>query len=172
MWHQIGPYVVALAVLGFVVWRNGRSQGRRVRLRAIWIIPVLLTLILLLVLWRAPPPLSLAVLVGFPLALGLGLALGWLRARHLHLRVDPATGWVLSRATPFGMILLVALFAARFVLKLYLPSTPKTAHLAGVAMLWTDLGLIFSAGLVWGRAVTLLQRIRPLLAVHRAGFIE
>lgn len=173
MWHEILPYVVPLVVLTFILRRGLRAKPRKVRLAMLWLMPVLIALGTAALLANSPMPDMLAF-AGFMAALAVGLSLGWLRARHMELAVDEMSGTVTSKATPIGTMLVAALFVVRFALKLAFPelNTQPGAHPAGAALLWTDAALLFSAGLVWGRAVTTWLRARPLLAAHHAAKVR
>lgn len=170
MWHEIVPYVVPLVVLALILRRGLKSRPSKLRLGALWLMPVLIALATASLLAGSPPPTAIWI-AGFIFALALGLPLGWLRARHMEIAVDPETGTLTSKATPIGTLLVVALFLVRFALKLAFPQldTQPGAHPAGPALLWTDAALLFSTGLVWGRAVTTWLRARPLLLDHRTG---
>lgn len=170
MWNEIGPYVVPLIALAIISRRSFRNKPRKVRLRTLWFMPVLLALATASLLASSPAP-ALFAGAGFAAALVLGLSLGWLRARHMALSVDPATGVLTSLATPIGTMLIAGLIVVRFALKLAFPelSAQPGAQPAGAALMWTDTGMLFSLGLVWGRAVTTWLRARPLLSAHAAG---
>ena len=170
MWHDIGSYVLPLLVVGLIVRRGIRAKPRKVRMRSMWILPILIALATWTTLADAPPSGFLNAVL-FSIALAAGLAVGWLRARHMAFFVDPQTGRVTSKATPIGTILVVALFVVRFGLKIAMPGLPAGAghHAAAGALLWTDAGLLFSTGLVWGRAVTTRLRVRPLIDAHRTA---
>jgi hypothetical protein len=170
MWNEIAPYAVPALVLVIVLRRSLNAKPRKVRVGMLWFMPALITLATGMLLANSPMPNALA-LAGFAAALALGLSVGWLRARHMELAVDPDTGTVTSKATPIGTILVAALFVVRFGLKLAFPelNAQPGAHPAGAALLWTDAGLLFSAGLVWGRAATTWLRARPLLDAHHAA---
>ncbi len=167
-------YLPALLAVGLILWRNRRPMPRRVRLGAMWIMPAILTLgaVAVLATTRLPPPL---VFAAFAAAAAAGGAIGWLRARHMAFSVDRETGTVTSVATPVGTYLIIGLFVLRFGLKLIFPEM-QGAGAAGPghpvtqsALWWTDGGLLFAAGMIWGRAVTTWLRAKPLLDAHRAG---
>jgi len=173
MWKEIGPYAVPLAVLALILWRGIKAKPRKVSLRRIWIRPVVAIVAIGAVLTTAPLPGPLAI-AGMGAGLMAGLGAGWLRARHMAFTVDSETGTLTSTATPIGTILVVVLFAARFLLKLAFPQMAHVNtghHISANALLWTDIGLLFSAGMVWGRAITMWLRARPLLEAHRAGSV-
>ena len=50
---------------------------------------------------------------GLAAALILGAALGWLRARLVKVAFDPRTDMLTQQGTPYGLLLLLGLFAAR-----------------------------------------------------------
>ncbi|MDE2464724.1 MAG: hypothetical protein KGO02_13540 [Alphaproteobacteria bacterium] len=169
MWQLLNPFLPTLFMLAVLLWWQRRSKGSRLRPWAMWVIPCVTAFALYTTLRHRPPELSLLTLLGFPLALAAGVVVGWLRARHLHIRIDGVSGRVTTRATAFGLILLAALFLLRAVLRSIFVTPAGHGHLAGTALLSTDLGLVFSVGLIWARAITLTLRVRPLLAAHRAG---
>ena len=170
MWHIIGSYGLPLLVVGLIVRRGIKAKPRKVRMRSMWILPIVIAIATWSTLADAPPS-GILNSVLFSVALAAGLALGWLRARHLAFFVDPQTGRVTSKATPIGTILVAALISLRVVLKIAVPglSAGTGHHAAAGALLWTGAGLLFSTGLVWGRAVTTRLRVRPLIEAHRAG---
>lgn len=170
MWKEVGPYVVPVVVLALIARRTLNNKPRKVRLRTMWLMPALLSVAALSLFANSPAP-GVLVLCGFLLALAIGSVLGWLRARHMALSVETETGVLTSTATPVGMMLIGGLVIVRFALKLIFPemSAQPGDHPAGAALLWTDAGLLFSLGLVWGRAVTTWLRARPLLSAHAAG---
>ncbi len=168
MWQLLNPYLPTLFMLAVLVWWQRRSRGSRLRLRAMWVIPCVTTFALYTTLRHRPPELSVLSVIGFVFALVAGGVVGWLRARHLHIRIDDASGRVTTKATTFGLMLLIALFLLRAVLRSVFETPEVHGHLAGTALVSTDLGLVFSVGLIWARAVTLMLRVRPMLAAHRA----
>ena len=84
-------------------------------------------------------------------------------------------GEITSKATPIGTILIVALFALRFGLKLVFPQMggagygPPHAHPSGDVIAWTDAGLIFSTAMLVARVATTWFHTRPLIAAHQAA---
>ncbi len=169
MWQLLDPYLPTLFMLAVLVWWQRRSKGSRLRPRAMWVIPCVTTLALYTTLRHRPPELSVLRVIGFALALLAGAVTGWLRARHLHIRIDAASGRVTTKATTLGLMLLIALFLLRAVLHNIFEIPQAHGHLAGTALVSADLGLVFSLGLIWARAITLMLRVRPMLDAHRAG---
>lgn len=158
---ELAPYLIALLAIALMVRRTGRS--RTIRLGRLWIAPVLIGLAASVVLLSEPMPGAL-VFGGYLLAAGLGIGAGYLRAQHQHLTVDPATGGLSARTTPIGMLVVVAIFAARFGLKLVLPQQSAHWQPGSPAAHAADALLLFAFAMVTAQAVTLRSRAKPLLA--------
>lgn len=167
---EFAPYIVPLLVLALIVRRGLRAKPSKVRLRSMWFMPVVIALATASLLGSTPMP-SMLALAGFVGAFAGGLGAGWLRARHMAFSVDPEKGTLTSTATPIGTMLVAVLFVVRFALKLMFPelNAAPHGHPGATAVLWTDAGLLFSMGLVWGRVVTTWIRARPLLTAHHAA---
>jgi hypothetical protein len=92
------PLVIALLI---VLRRSGRA--RKVRVERAWITPTLAVLGVWTTLSREPLPggAALALLVAAAL---IGIGAGYYRALHIELSLDPESGQVMSKATPFGTI--------------------------------------------------------------------
>lgn len=167
MLKEIAPYIVPLLAVVLIARRSGRAQ--KVRLGAMWIRPAILALITVAALLSAPMP-NLLVVAAFAAAALVGAALGYLRASHLHLSIDPQTGEVTSRATMIGTILILALFAARFGARLAFPASgaPGHGHAGGEIMQWTDGMLVFMVAMFAAQTAWIWNRTRPLLAEHAA----
>jgi hypothetical protein len=167
MWKQLTPYIVPLFVAALIVRRSGRAK--KVRLVRMWIIPAFLGLALVATLSSEPAPGPL-VIVGFLVAAFVGGGLGYLRASHLHLSIDPKTGEVSSRATTIGTLLIVFLFMARFGLKQAFPelSAPHHHHGGAGIVQWSDIFLTFTVAMLIAQTVWIQNRIKPLLAEHAA----
>jgi len=168
-WKEFGPYIVPLLILALVARRLIRNAPRKVNTGRIFLFPVIIAFGTVATLANSPMP-QLFWFVGFAVALVVGLGVGYLNSRHRELAIDPQTGAITSKATPFGMILFVALFAARFGMKFVFPQLAggdgHMAHPSRDLIGWTDAGLIFSTAMVVGAAVTMYLRTRPLIAGH------
>ena len=170
--QQILPYLVPVLILAVILRRSMGS--RKVRVRAMWIRPAIFLVLACsaLAASRMPSPIALAAFVAAAIA---GGGVGYLRARHLELSVDPETGTVMSKSTPIGMILIVGLVAIRIGMKYAFPEMGGAhpgGHLAAEAVAWTDGALIFSAAMVVTQAIVIWQRTQPLLAEHAARSIS
>lgn len=160
-----GPwtYLVPLLVIGMVILRNSRS--RRLRIETLWIAPVLILALVALALAQEkhPTPLMLAVDVA---ALAVGALLGWWRARLTHISVDPTNHQLTSRASPIGMVVILALFAVRYGLRGYATQNASALHLSVNVV--ADAALVMTVGLVCAQRLEIALRATRLLNEARA----
>ena len=159
------PYIVPLLLLVIVVRRSLRE--RRVKLQTLWIVPAVFAAVTVYVLAHSPPPspLALAELVG---GFAVGCGVGWLRGKTTRLKIDGATGELVSRATPLAMILFAAIFVARTSLRMALLQDPTAA--AGVhpeLPRYTDILLVFALGMVAAQRLEIWLRGRQFLPKPR-----
>jgi hypothetical protein len=154
------PYFIPLLVMIIVVRRSLRA--RRVRVATLWIAPVIFAAVTVVALAAAPPP-DLAWAAGLVAALAAGAGLGWMRGRHTHLSVDPATGQLTSRATPLAVLLFAFIFLARTSLRLALTTNPMAAATSDHRIpLVTDLFLVFALGMVAAQRLEIWRKARAL----------
>ena len=110
-----------------------------------------------------PPPItppSIALMIG---ALAIGAALGWQRGRFMRIEVDPETHALTSRASPVGMIFILALLALRLALRgVMVPRTPPSCRSRRLAI--TDALVAFAAGMMTAQGVEMWLRARRLSA--------
>jgi hypothetical protein len=182
--HQLEPYLVPLIVVVILARRLIRNAPRKVKTGRLFILPGIVAVATVLTLYSTGVPGVLWIGV-YVVALIAGAVVGFLSAHHQEFALDYDTGTITSKATPIGSALVVALFAARFALKLVMPGvagsptavtsyTPGSplpsvpAHASGALLGWTDAGIIFSAAMMLARAATTYLRAQPLLAEHRA----
>jgi hypothetical protein len=157
-------YLIPLFVVALVILRN--SRARRLRVETLWITPVLMLLLVGLALSQGgvPTPGMMAIDL---LALGLGAALGWWRARFTRITVDPATQQLTSQASPIGMLVVLGIFAIRYVLRMYAQQGAGTLHIPVNAI--ADAALVISVGLVCAQRLEIALRASRLLAEARAA---
>ena len=159
--HNLIGYLVMLVALGLIIRRNMR--GRRLRVEALWVMPVAMIVLVGAALSAEPMP-GPATIALFAAALLIGGAVGWQRGRFTRIELDPATHSFTSRASPAGMIFIAVLFIARFALRLYVV---QTAHNPAVTLAATDALLLFAAGLVAVQRIEMWLRCRRMLAEVR-----
>lgn len=156
--------MVPLVAIALVVLRNTRA--RRLRIETLWIMPVVILVLVGLSFSQQgiPSPLMVGVDIA---ALAVGALLGWWRARFTHISVDPATHQLTSRASPVGMLLVLAIFAVRYGVRLYAAQSANNLHVSvnGIA----DAALAITVGLVCAQRLELALRATRLLNEARAG---
>ena len=169
--NQYLQYLVPLLVIALVGWRMSRAmKGRRVKPSMLWIRPAVIAAFMAMAFATSPMP--------SPMGLGLlalagvgGIALGYLLARHQAFTLDPASGTITSKTSPFGVILFVAVFAVRYIVNMTIRGGQAPgkmmAHSAQIT-LYTDALLCLLLGLVCAQAWEIWRRTRPLVAEHAA----
>jgi len=165
------PLVIALLI---VLRRSGRAK--KVRVERAWLTPILAILGVWATLSREPLPggVALAILVG---AAAIGIGAGYYRALHIELSLDPETGQVMSKATPFGTILIAVFLVMRFGLDYafnggWQPGPPRFVmpppqHGVDVLRL-ADAALIFSTAMTIAQRVEILRRAHTLLTARKS----
>jgi hypothetical protein len=183
-WKLLGPYIVPVIVVALLARRLIRNTPRKVKTNRIFIMPLIVMAGAIATLAATPMP-GLIWLGAYVVAVVAGGTVGFLSAHHQEFALDYETGTITSKATPIGSALVVALFAARFGLKLlfpnlagspyaassYAPNSPVqhfAPHAGATLIGWTDAGLLFSTAMLVARAATTYLRAQPLLAEHKA----
>jgi len=173
-WQHLLPYLTPLLVVALIVWRSLKAKPSPVKPSRLWIRPVVLMAATGSVLATTPLPRPL-VLLALAAAGVVGIAVGIFAGRAVHMSVHPETGVVESRATPIATVIILALFAFRYGMRLMFPEMNAAAgaglhgHAAAQVIQLTDGLLIFSSAMVAGQAATLWVRARPLIQAHRAA---
>jgi len=165
--HSAVPYLIAgLIVVGVLAWRLRRmSQTHRLRLELLWVIPVIFIALGLLVVLQQPLQGIAWAYVAVSLVVGAGF--GWWRGKLMRIAIDPETHVLNVRASPAGMIFIVAIIAARFALRGVALGQASSLHLSiGVI---TDVFMAFAVGLMVVQRVEMFLRARRLLSEARAG---
>ncbi|HLZ84420.1 MAG TPA: hypothetical protein VKQ54_12725 [Caulobacteraceae bacterium] len=168
---QIYGTLIAVVIMAALLWRRN-MRPRRLRIERLWIRPVLFALIVSATLTASAfplDPLSLAVLT---LALAVGAGLGWQRGRFMEIDVHPETHDITSRASPVGMIFILAVLALRILLRGAALESRSALGLPAAAI--TD-GLILLLGAMivaqslemWLRARRLLEEARTVKAASQ-----
>ncbi len=167
---QYLPLLVIVILIGFRLMRA--TQARKIRPGLLWIQPlyVLLGMIALFALLPSPlhNPFSIPI---FVVAALIGAGVGYLRGKHQEFSVDPATGDVMSKASPIGTIVFLAVFVVRFGLRTWMgnPQPGMGQKMDANLMLYTDAMLFFAFAMVVATAWEVWRRTRPLVLAHRAS---
>ncbi|HEY8004750.1 MAG TPA: hypothetical protein VIE16_11010 [Phenylobacterium sp.] len=157
-------YAIPLIAIALVILRN--SRARRLRVETLWIMPVVILALVALSFSQqgAPSPAWLAIDIA---ALAVGALLGWWRARFTHITVDPATHQLTSRASPIGMLVILAIFALRYAVRMYAAQGASSIGVSAIAI--ADALLIVTVGLVCAQRLELALRATRLLDEARAN---
>lgn len=157
LYYAVVGGLVALALF-IRIRRFGKHQ--RLRIRTLWIIPTIFTLIAAAIFWQVPPQ-------GFGwLWVGLGFvaggAIGWQRGRLVEVSVDPATGALRQRSSPAALVFLGLLILLRWGLRSLVMIGDARWHLG--AMLVSDIFIAFAVGVLGFYRAEIYLRARRLLA--------
>jgi hypothetical protein len=159
----LAPYLLPALLILVILRRNLRP--RPLKVERMWFYPGLMLIAAAMLMVSQPPPLQPLALGLIGGALAVGAAIGWQRGRLTHITVDPATHDLTSKASPIGLVLILALFA----LKLGLRSVPIGKDLPVSAAVLTDASLLFAVGLLVTQRLEMWQRATRLLADARAA---
>jgi hypothetical protein len=100
-------------------------------------------------------------------ALTGGALLGWWRARFTQITIDPASHELTSRASPLGMLVILAVFAVRYGLRMY---AVQDAGAIGLPVnVVADAALVLTIGLVCAQRFEIFTRASRMLAEARAS---
>jgi hypothetical protein len=157
-------YMVPLVAIALVILRNARA--RKLRIETLWIMPVVILALVGLSFSQQgmPSPLMLTIDIA---ALATGTLLGWWRARFTHITVDPATHQLTSRASPIGMLVILGVFAVRYVVRMYAAQSASSLGVSTVGV--ADALLVATVGLVCAQRLEVALRASRLLQEARNG---
>lgn len=161
---QLWTNLIPLVFLGIVILRN--SRARTLRIERLWISPAIVMALTVLTFAASPPPTPVGIVMDF-VALALGAGLGWWRARASRFTVDPETHVITSKVSPVGMLLILGIFAARYLLRTLLTADSTVLHVSAIEA--SDSFLILAVGLVSAQRLEWLIRARRMLAAARAA---
>jgi len=171
MLKQYLPYLAPLIAVVILGLRMRRSlKGRPLNPSRLWIRPALIGTFMVVALATSPLP-DLMGLAGMAVAAVVGVGVGYLLARHQAFTLDPETHKIIITTSPFGTILFIGLFAARYAFKIWTTGGQAPgkvmAHSAQIT-LYTDIGLLFVLAFVAAQAWETWRRTRPLAAERAA----
>jgi hypothetical protein len=160
-----GPWVliIPLIVIGLVILRN--SRARRLRVEALWIMPTVLIALTVLMLVAQPLPHPRA-LIAAGAALAVGVAIGWWRGRLTNITVDPETHALTSKASPVGMLLILGVFALRYLLNSFRTETAGVLHMSVMEI--TDVLMLLVVGIVCTQRLEMALRASRMVADSRS----
>jgi hypothetical protein len=156
---HIGSVIAALAVVTvLLILRNRRP--RRLRLDRLWVRPVLAVILIGGSLFRSPPPFTAASVIIMLLALAVGAALGWQRGRLTQIEVDPVTHTVTAKVSAVGVILVLGLIMAKFLLRSTVLAPGPSGFLSTATL--TDALLLLSVATMGVQQIEISIRVRRL----------
>ena len=160
----VWAYLIPVVMMGLVILRN--SRARRLRIESLWIAPVIILILVGLSISQQgiPTPLMIAVDLA---ALAIGAGIGWWRARFTHITVNPETHELTSKASPVGMIVILAVFAVRYGIRMYAAQNATSMGVSANDV--ADAALVISVGLVCAQRLEIALRATRLLNEARAG---
>jgi hypothetical protein len=165
-----GMIITVIVVLAILFLRNRRP--RKLRVEMLWLRPVFFVFIVAATLAAAPPPITLLSVATMTLAVAVGIALGWQRGRFMRIDVDPETHALTSRASPVGMIFILAILALRIGLRDVVMQSRSAFGIPTAAI--TD-GLVLLLGaMIITQSLEMWLRARRLLAeavAAKAGLV-
>jgi hypothetical protein len=138
---QVLVYVGLIVIIGL---RMLRERAIRVGAR-MWIIPALFLIVTVLPISHdgLTTPTDLT---GFFVAIAAGVGIGWWLSTHSDIRADKTRGLLFVKASPWGILIYVAAFIARAVVRLLATDVGSAA----VAALWSTIALFFAVGVLFG----------------------
>ncbi|MGD0189189.1 MAG: CcdC protein domain-containing protein [Rhizomicrobium sp.] len=158
-WKQLAPYLAVLLAVALFARRLIRSQSpRAVRTSRLWIFPAILLVLTGVTLVTGPRP-PLIALAAFVAAACAGGALGWFRVHTLEFSVDPESGAVMSKSTPFGAFLIVGLLLFRYALRYF---EAELGIRGPQLLLWTEGLLLFLAAMMVAQSIHTWVQARRL----------
>ena len=134
--------IIYVVVIALFVWRMARPQ--RMSVVRLWLMPIILLALTAFSVWanlsvstlngQVPPP---DWQIGAVLVIGavLGIPLGFLRGRHSEVRPTERPGVMYVHSSPLIIGIWIAAFAARAVLRAYLPHAQGATTLGGDGLL-------------------------------------
>jgi hypothetical protein len=143
-----------------------------VRPNLLWIQPAFLFAITIAMFATTRVEISLRSIALFAGGAMAGGAIGYFRALHQEFSIDPETGNVMSKTTPLGSLLFLAIFLLRYVMNYTMKGGQQTdmVHPPNpTVLLYTDAMLFFALAMVAATAFEVYRRTRPVVAAHQAG---
>lgn len=121
------PYLIMAAALILMIRRNLRAN--RIRVQTLWLFPVVLLLIAILSIAQSPPHDATGMAI---LAVGVigGVAAGWWRGKLTRITLDSESGVLTGKGSVVGLMLILALFIARYAVRTWAQTHPDRSGVA------------------------------------------
>lgn len=151
-------------VLAVRIYAAG-ARERRVRIETMWIFPVIFIGLIGFGIAADPPPLTPLVIAILAVMAAIGLGLGWFRGRMVQITIDPETHTLKSQNSALGMLILAAIYGARYLVRMYVSGEAGAWHIPPAAI--ADGFLLLALGSIVGRRIEILIRCLRLLKKAR-----
>jgi hypothetical protein len=159
-------YLPLLIFAGVMLWRmRTMDKARPLRLRTLWILPLLFAIVVVFVFVSIPP--SAIGVACFVLGLVVGTPVGWKRAQliRLHVEGEGTSSQVMMRQSPAALLLIMATAGVRMLSRSALDSgraAGSPGHLPVAAVTLTDALLGFAMAMIVAHRVELWRRANAL----------
>jgi O-antigen/teichoic acid export membrane protein len=159
------PLAIFVAVM---LWRlRTMDKARPLRLRTLWVLPLVFVVLVGFVLAKMPPSPWGVVVIAVGVLVGAGV--GWQRARwmRLHLEREGGATRVMVRQSPAALLLLMGIAGLRTLFRSAtgasaMSGTVHAGQLPVAALLFTDALLGFALGMIVAQRIELWRRARQL----------
>ncbi len=153
---------IAVILIVFALRFRNLNKPRPFNMGRLWLAPAFVILAVGFFLFNFPPSPTGWLVIMFGGA--IGLVAGIKRGQWMHLERDPGTGKMLIRQSPAALVFLIAIVAARQLLKVEVGTgePDATGHLPPAALLATDGLMAFALAMVVAMRWTLWQRAKAV----------
>lgn len=163
-------YLPLAIFIGVMCWRmRTMDKARPLRLRTLWVMPVLFVLLVGFIVFSMPP--GRIGIVNLVLGGVIGAGIGWQRARllRLHLEGEGAHAKVMMRQSRAALLLLMALAGVRTLARSATGAAPMAGgfvavHASDGSLAFTDGMLGFALGIIVAQRLGLWRRARMLMS--------
>ena len=157
------PLLLLLPILYFRLRKLSRPQP--LKLKRLWIRPVVLVLVATLVLWAEVPGVSRHFTPGewviLALAGAIGAVAGWYFARTMKIEVHPEDGTLMVQGGQAAVLVMLALILGRSGINTGVRLEGEAWHLD--VLLITDALIVFTAALFTLRSAEMYLRARRVM---------
>ena len=158
--------ITAAVVLALMLFRMRRmSKARPLKTERLWIVPAVFAIFTVLTFMQAPPNMrDIPWLMGIA---AMGAIVGWYRGKMMRITVAPQTHDLSQAASPFALVLLLAVFGLRYGLRY---AIGEEANAWGISLsLLADAPMVFAVAMFALQRVEMFIRAERLLAEARAA---
>ena len=163
------PLLVLLPILYFRMRKLSRPQP--LKLKRLWIRPMVLVLVAAMVLWAPVPGVSRHFILSewaiLLLAGGIGAVAGWYFARTMKIEVHPEDGTLMVQGGQAAALVMLALILGRSGINTGVRLEGEAWHLD--VLLITDALIVFTAALFTLRSIEMYLRAKRVMAAVKGA---